>query len=99
MFFKKITLFVTVLLFTSCIGTISTRTGGDHIGRYPYQALYIDFYEMPQELIHKDENLAIVPLFIFSFPFDLVIDTVLLPADLITWPFGYEKGGFLDGIH
>ena len=39
---------------------------------------------------HEDPDQILYPL--LSLPFDILIDVILLPADLIAWPFGYKKG-------
>jgi len=72
-----------------------TRVSEDPFGAYPLQGVAFDFY-MGNEVVgnsiqnHEDPDQLLYPL--LSLPFDLVIDVILLPADLIAWPLGYEKG-------
>ena len=85
-----------------CLGTIGTRTGGDGVGKYPYMAVAADvafpihYFNEPNESWGSITAAAIVG--IISIPLDFVIDTVLLPVDLIAWPLGGKKG-FLGGTN
>ena len=93
------------LLTSGCIGTIGTRSSSDRspgsfAGYYPYEAVCADVAiagKMPggcggapgSPLAGLDFIAAM--LGIFSIPCDLCFDTILLPADLVAWPCGYEK--------
>lgn len=103
---------LTILLCqTGCMGTLFSRSlvreerTGAFAGRYPYQALGTDC-SMVWTLVGKNHEymdplsgqfMAIGAVFGFvSLPCDLVFDTVLLPADLIAWPLGFEKRRIAD---
>ena len=83
---------------TSCAGTFMTRCGDTAFGAYPYQGVYEDCDHM---LPHVIDDFAREPLvatgevciLIPAVPIDLCLDTVLLPADLTCWCFGYHKDG------
>lgn len=90
-----------VMLQGCAAGTYSTRGDAAQpdrhwIGSYPYKAFVSDF-----ELInHTNRQLKGDMLFpkswvysaaVISMPFDLVIDTILLPLDLAAWPFGWKR--------
>lgn len=84
-------LFVTVFL-TGC-GTFLSRTGDNFFGAYPYQAVGTDVAYVAEG--HMEMKVATF----LSIPFDTVLDTLLLPPDLIFWLKGKEKDGLLSGVH
>ena len=86
MYIARLLVLVFCLVFISgCLGTISTRDKGNFAGGYPYQAVAFDGYCVAE----ARGNLA--PGGLVSMPLDLVVDTVLLPIDLLLWPFGFKK--------
>jgi len=84
-------------------GTLFGRTRADYIGAYPGQAIVFDVWAMSSLFQGKDPERPHDDLErrregemnfvggLLSLPFDVVIDVVLLPADLIGWLFGLEK--------
>ena len=80
-------LLLTVLL--SGCGTVGTRLGHTSFGAYPYQAIATDV----EAVAEADVPGEIRILAFLSFPFDLVLDTLLLPPDLILWAAGHKKDG------
>lgn len=72
------------LLLTGC-GTICTRYpgGSDGVGARPYEAVVQDAV-----ICKSVEGCA---MGILSMPVDIALDTVLLPVDLIAWPYGCKK--------
>lgn len=76
---------LTVLL-TGC-GTLVSRTGHTSFGAYPYQAVGTDVAVIAVE---KPE---VKMLAFVGIPLDLVLDTVLLPPDVILWIAGNKKDG------
>jgi uncharacterized protein YceK len=92
--FRKLLLQITMmLLLQSCIGTASTRFQNDSfVGAYPYSAVGTDLVLFGENLgkpAHLGGFIALPSL--ISIPLDLVVDSILLPIDLITWPFGLRK--------
>jgi uncharacterized protein YceK len=84
---------VIILLICSLsgCGTIVSRTGEQKFGAYPYQAVGTDVV-----------LLFLPPITIpaaVSLPADAIIDTILLPADLIHWADGDKKDGFLSDLN
>ena len=61
-------------------------------GGYPFQAVVVD-YQI--EAASRNEGNSYVVL--GSLIIDLVVDTVLLPIDLVAWAFGYHKRGLESG--
>jgi uncharacterized protein YceK len=70
------------------MGTIGSRSDQNFIGGYPGEALYIDAKGIANKST-SDGNYRFLHL--ISLPVDFVADTILLPFDLITWPFGMLK--------
>ncbi len=70
-----------------CVGTIFTRGTYDLCGRYPGAAVALD----ADFIIHPDGKHDTQVLGLLSIIPDLVIDTALLPIDLIAWPLGYRR--------
>lgn len=69
----------------------------DRFGEWPYEAVWVDVL-WGDTIIHHDGGgvlafgeAILAPLFWLSIPLDFAIDTILLPADLVAWCFGYEK--------
>ena len=95
----KIVLVIFLIFFLSgCIGTATTRClskNGSVFGSKPYQAV-------SQDIEFNKENETTLDKFYMLFlflPVDAIIDTILLPVDLIAIPFGKKKEvGFLDPI-
>lgn len=84
-------LILTLPWMTGCVlGTAGTRVAneGDVAGRFPFQAVGSDV-ETVFSAPHPHVDLR--PLAVISIPLDLVMDVVLLPFDLILWPFGFSK--------
>jgi uncharacterized protein YceK len=97
---KKILLLLISLLISGC-GTLLTRFAGDPVGAYPMQGIAVNARVIGggiNEFTHDpkiiEENSIPFLLVLLSFPCDLFIDVVLIPADLIAWPFGYKKENF-----
>lgn len=94
-------LLITVsLLSCGCLGSYVSRTSrddkGDTAGKWPYQAVAQDLVVIAEPLRNKEEwrremanTFALYGL--VSIPSDLVCDTILLPVDLVLWPWGFEK--------
>lgn len=83
------------LSMSGCVGTILSRTpdGNENVsflGAYPYAGVVIDFRLASLTRSGQLGDFS-GPLPLISIPLDIVIDTVLLPGDLIAWPFGYRK--------
>jgi len=83
--------------FSGCVGTIASRniSEGDPFGQYPYQAVVTDCNE-----VFRDKKFEFLGYFntyigVIAFPFDLAVDTVLLPIDLFFWPFGFKKKDYM----
>ena len=76
---------ITVML-TGC-GTLVSRTGHTSFGAYPYQAIGTDV------AVVAVEKPDVKVLAFISIPLDLVLDTILLPPDLILWIAGHKKDG------
>jgi hypothetical protein len=78
-------------------GTAGTRVLCDRsFGAYPYQGVAIDFTLIPassDQPGHPTEEGINCATAILSIPLDLVVDTVLLPVDLVYWGQGKHKGG------
>ena len=94
---RNTALSITVLLILqSCMGTGFTRLqDGSFAGKYPYSAVGADAV-MVKEAFGRpvDHGGGFALVGIISFPLDIVLDTILLPVDLIAWPFGFEKSWF-----
>lgn len=88
-----VTLFGLSLLRCSGCGTILSRSGDRPVGAYPYQAVAVDvriLRESSPESRHVDDAIGWTGVTIA----DALIDTVLLPVDLVFWLFGVHKDGF-----
>lgn len=95
--------FSALLLAALCLsgcGTLITRTtmampGGDFAGAYPFQAVAVDVDGMFHQKSGLLEECCKIMAFM-SIPFDLAIDLVLSPIDLLLWPMGFtkSKGGW-----
>ncbi|HEY9049939.1 MAG TPA: YceK/YidQ family lipoprotein [Gammaproteobacteria bacterium] len=92
---KLIFLALFTVFLSGCFGTYNTRIM-DHnqakdtswAGKYPYQAVALDV-DAAANPRHGGAIVTIIS--IISIPLDLVVDTILLPVDLIMWPLGFEK--------
>jgi uncharacterized protein YceK len=82
-------LIVCALSSSGCLGTLGTRST-KAIGAYPYEAVYSDVRDPWRE------GPSAIPFDMLSLPFDIVVDTVLLPFDSIGWCFGQRKSGLDD---
>ena len=82
---------LSITLLTGC-GTFSTRTGSKHFGAPPYGAVIYDVD------VISNRRPAAKCLAALNVPFDLVLDTLLLPVDLCFWAVGQEKDGFLGSV-
>lgn len=79
------------MAFTGCAGTGFTRDSRKHaVGKYPFQAFVFDI-NSAGHVFENDWGAIIGTFAIVSIPMDAVIDSVLLPADLILWPCGFRK--------
>ncbi len=81
---------VSALLLTILLtgrGTLVSRTGNTSFGAYPYQGVGTDVAVVAVE---KPE---VKVLAFISIPLDLVLDTLLLPPDLMLWIAGHKKDG------
>ena len=74
---------VLFLFASSGCGTIHTRWGQHKFGAYPYQGAAVDVVGV----FDSEGVYYTLP----SLPFDLAVDTVCLPVDLIWWMCGIEK--------
>lgn len=73
-----------------------SRAHGDFLGAPPGAAVATDVLLMVMAVDDGGTTDAVAAGFaagLLSLPFDLVVDVVLLPADLIGWAFGLEKHG------
>ena len=81
---------------TGCLGTVGTRfitaNEGDWAGEYPFKAFVYDVKTIASDW-HSDHTFGIgIPLLAtFAWPWDIATDALLLPVDLILWPFGFRK--------
>ena len=76
---------------SGCVGTIITRADGEGsniIGAYPYQAVYSDCVVVANP---RDGGWRFSVFGVLSVPLDIVIDSVMLPFDLVAWPMGLHK--------
>ena len=73
---------------TGC-GTAFSRSRHDFLGAYPFEGVAADAL-MVVGVINPD-NEAVALYGLISLPIDLVVDLVLLPADLVAWAFGQSK--------
>ena len=84
------------LSLTGCAGTMMTRSHepmenastAPHsmFGGYPFQAVVVDF-----QIESRSNNEGNIYEAFGSLATDLVVDTVLLPIDLVAWLFGCHK--------
>jgi uncharacterized protein YceK len=79
---------------TGC-GTIVSRCQAPHFGAYPYEGVLIDCVApaglLTGSRLSTSDRLGFSAAFIASLPFDAVLDTLLLPPDLIFWIAGKHK--------
>ena len=80
-------------------GTLVTRLGdGPVFGAYPFEAVVLDVglvggaFGAEKNTQSRADGEAWMGL--VSLPFDLVLDAVLTPVDLVAWAFGVRKGGW-----
>lgn len=89
-------------------GTDAKGQHSDFVGAYPYSAVGGDVALLmegidgrgpspdPASTTDRQDQIAccVISAFlaILSLPIDLAVDTVLLPADLVAWPFGWRRG-------
>jgi len=83
---KQIGIALLLLTLTGC-GTVVSRTGSHSFGAYPYQAVATDV------AVVAVEKPDVKVLAFFSIPFDLILDTLFLPPDLLFWIGGNKKDG------
>ena len=84
---------------TGCDGTMYSRGQGPYaVGKYPFHAFATDIWFMSQvsgpgkaEIGMEGTGSTIFFWGLVSLPFDTVLDTVLLPVDLVAWAFGASK--------
>ena len=72
---------ILIMVISGCAGTAITRQNTQDksvVGGYPYKAVVYDVAEMGF-------------FGICCIPLDFIIDTICLPIDLVTWPFGCER--------
>lgn len=81
-----------LLVLPGCVGTFLSRTDNDIVGRYPGEAVLMDVALIVGSGDHISERVA----GIFSLIPDIALDTILLPADLIGWPFGLRKSAWFN---
>ena len=85
---------ITSVFLTGCAGTMHTRSQpqGTFFGKPVYEAVAEDFrvtfYGCNGGFNWLSNYNMLKP---FSFPLDFLLDTVFLPADLISWGMGYSK--------
>ena len=70
-----------------------SRSGNNSFGAYLYQAVGTDVAYVVEG--HLELKIGAF----LSVPFDIVLDTLFLPPDLIFWLKGKEKDGFLSVVH
>ena len=82
---------------SGCLGTIHTRQGDsvDFAGQFPYQAVATDVNSIVNGVENDNFGFFFFGFGLMSLPVDCVLDTLLLPADLVLWPCGFKKR---DGI-
>jgi hypothetical protein len=98
--FQKYTSFTSTALILiclcGCLGTGATRfDNGSFVGKYPYSGTASDIVIIGKSF-SSEKNRTVSPALVFflgilSFPVDIIVDSILFPADLIAWPIGYEK--------
>ncbi len=78
---------------TGCFGTMVTRggDGGAFAGRYPFKAVASDVGMVINPGGSRDMNAFIALIAFISIPVDLSVDAVLMPVDLVLWPFGFDR--------
>jgi hypothetical protein len=101
---KILAAFIIFMCLTGCMGTYMTRIepiNGSFCGKSPYESLAADGFLVSHIGGGRDTSTngsydngmgAFAWFGLFSIPVDFVVDTVLLPIDLIAWPLGYKKG-------
>ena len=84
-----------LMILPGCIGTYGTRMLSDpveknasFVGGYPFMAVAVDCSVIGGSSTGCG-NIFKSACFL-SLPFDLVVDAVLSPIDLIMWPFGFR---------
>ena len=90
---KHILISIAILLSAGC-GTLATRTNNDHsFGFPPYAAVSSDVTEANWISGQADWSVSTLAWTCYgiTLPFDFVIDTLLLPADLVTGLCGHDK--------
>ena len=88
---KLLSCVIASFMLSGCLGTFSSRDC-DVVGKYPGMAIAEDFRVMGTPGPYGTGWLAVIAL--ISLPVDIVVDTVLLPVDLIAWPFGLKRFDF-----
>lgn len=101
---RALSLFLVAATSLAGCGTLSTRGHLQPVvGAYPLQGTALDLAGLyagftDPVLWHPEHDRAakvskegeVIGL-LLSLPADLVIDVVLLPVDLVAWPFGWQK--------
>jgi hypothetical protein len=86
---------VGLLCLNGCVGTVFTRihSPGDWAGGYPFQAVVFDAGAIGSDWQGGHAGIGVgIPLAAtFSWPWDLAIDALLLPLDLVFWLAGWDK--------
>ena len=83
---------VLILVMNCGCATVITRGGRHPFGAYPYQAASLDIRALPSarpdesKVIHTSQKILLTAA-------DGLVDTILLPLDLIFWAFGVHKDG------
>ena len=89
-------------------GTVFTRASPDLFGAYPLQAVVFDLAFISKVGEGSQEFMGMSPnggwffvTGVVSLPFDLAIDLVALPVDLVAWTLGATRtrGGWWPRMH
>lgn len=85
----------------ACCGTMMTRERGDRFGAYPFAAVASDLIWMSRIGEGLQENPRVPALLLngpglfvsglLSLPIDLLLDSTMLPFDLVGWAMGGRK--------
>ena len=99
----RVLIIISCMCLSGCFGTFGTRTGNQCVGEYPYKAIVLNVGGITEYAGNNNgsgfgSNFLMITICVLSLPIDIAIDTVLLPVDLISWPFGMKKGCCLDKL-
>ena len=88
-----------LMCMTGCMGTAATRFiengEGDWAGEYPFKAVVWDIEAIAKGDWRGSPH-GVGPESVWgtiALPWDIVSDALLLPFNLILWPFGFRRRG------